>query len=197
MADPMQGATDKRVERTRRRVIEAAQRMLTASGPQAITYSALAEESGVGRATLYRHWPTIDDLWADVADIVTPGIELEPSGDLRSDLMRAMEVSVEIARSEAGRASLANLLQRAQWDDETFEFANTFSSLTPIGQVVRHGITSGQLPDSCAAETYESLLLGPLVLTALRTRGEFEEGLACTIVDFFMSALEAARTAGP
>jgi len=51
------------VDRTRRRITEAAVRLHTSVGPSATTMAAVAEEAGVTRLTLYRHFPTKDELF--------------------------------------------------------------------------------------------------------------------------------------
>ena len=78
-------ALDPRVQRSREAVFEAAHRLMHEGGPSAVTYSALSDASGVGRATLYRHWPTIDDLWAEMMEMASAAFLTELDGDLRSN----------------------------------------------------------------------------------------------------------------
>lgn len=52
------------MERTRRRITEAAIELHGTVGPAATTMSAVAEHAGVTRATLYRHFPNDDALFA-------------------------------------------------------------------------------------------------------------------------------------
>jgi AcrR family transcriptional regulator len=49
---------------TRRRITEAAVKLHGTVGPARTTVSAIAEEAGVQRATVYRHFPDIDSLFA-------------------------------------------------------------------------------------------------------------------------------------
>jgi AcrR family transcriptional regulator len=49
---------------TRRRITEAAVALHGSVGPARTTMSAVAERAGVQRQTLYRHFPTEDDLFA-------------------------------------------------------------------------------------------------------------------------------------
>jgi AcrR family transcriptional regulator len=49
---------------TRRRIVEAAVRLHGTIGPAATTISALAEEAGVTRLTVYRHFPDDGSLFA-------------------------------------------------------------------------------------------------------------------------------------
>jgi len=57
---------DPRVERTRAHVLGHARELLSAAGPNAVTYSELAKRARVTRQTLYRHWPTREALFADL-----------------------------------------------------------------------------------------------------------------------------------
>ena len=51
------------VEATRRRITEAAVDLHGSVGPARTTISAIAERAGVQRQTVYRHFPTEDDLY--------------------------------------------------------------------------------------------------------------------------------------
>jgi AcrR family transcriptional regulator len=52
------------MEATRRRITEAAVELHGSVGPARTTISAIAERAGVQRQTVYRHFPTDDDLFA-------------------------------------------------------------------------------------------------------------------------------------
>ena len=51
------------VDRTRERITEATVRLHTTIGPSAASMSAIAEEAGVTRLTLYRHFASRDELF--------------------------------------------------------------------------------------------------------------------------------------
>lgn len=51
------------VDRTRERITEATVRLHTTIGPAAASMSAIAEEAGVTRLTLYRHFASRDELF--------------------------------------------------------------------------------------------------------------------------------------
>lgn len=53
-----------KVDDTRQQIVEAAVRLHGTIGPAATTVSALAEEAGVTRLTVYRHFPDDADLFA-------------------------------------------------------------------------------------------------------------------------------------
>jgi AcrR family transcriptional regulator len=51
------------VDQTRLRITEAAMRLHTTVGPSNASMSAVAEGAGVTRLTLYRHFPSMDELF--------------------------------------------------------------------------------------------------------------------------------------
>jgi AcrR family transcriptional regulator len=53
---------DPRFERTTKLVTEAVLALMEEHGPEGVTHQRVAERAGVGRATVYRHWPTSWDL---------------------------------------------------------------------------------------------------------------------------------------
>jgi AcrR family transcriptional regulator len=52
------------VDRTRQRITDAAVRLHTSIGPSQASMSAVAEMAGVTRVTLYRHFPSMDELFS-------------------------------------------------------------------------------------------------------------------------------------
>src|ERR1700720_4295664 len=59
-------ATDPRAARRREAILAAAFDLLAREGPGAITHQRVAQQAGVGRATVYRHWAAPEDLLRDV-----------------------------------------------------------------------------------------------------------------------------------
>jgi AcrR family transcriptional regulator len=51
------------VDETRQRIVEATVRLHTTIGPASTTISAIADEAGVTRLTVYRHFPSIEELF--------------------------------------------------------------------------------------------------------------------------------------
>ena len=181
---------DRRVARTHDAVLGAARRLLFEGGPTALTYSALAEEAGVGRATLYRHWPTIDDLWSFISMSVTDEVAIEFTGDLRDDLIHAMQLAENAARSEEGRTSFATMLERSQWDDETRRFIEAFRHQSPVYKALARGVVDGTVPQSEDLAVATNLLLAPLMIEALFTRGDFSAALVEELVDRYLRAMK-------
>lgn len=58
-------------------------------GPTALTVDAVVARSGVARSTIYRHWPTRDDLLVDVFEYSVPTMAQPPAELGFAEAMRA------------------------------------------------------------------------------------------------------------
>jgi AcrR family transcriptional regulator len=86
------------VEQTRHRIVEAAIKLHTTVGPARTTISALAEEAGVTRLTVYRHFADEDELFDACR---SHWVELHPPPDpLRWQRMPASRDRVHQALQE-------------------------------------------------------------------------------------------------
>src|SRR5665648_195651 len=94
---------DPRVERTKVRVLEATRGLLVEGVQAGISHSALAARAGVGRATLYRHWPRLDQLFAELIADLGDRFEIEMVGKLRADLRAALHSMALLFNSPEGR----------------------------------------------------------------------------------------------
>src|ERR1700751_1131736 len=89
--------------RNRERVLEAAKAVFSAGGPEA-SLEAVARQAGVGIGTLYRHFPTREDLFEAV-------------------YRREVEQLSELAEQLKGDASPTEALRR--WLGSTVQFVAT------------------------------------------------------------------------
>ncbi len=69
-------------------VIDATRSLLAERGFAATTVEAIATRAGVGKATIYRRWPTREALLVAVTALDLPPIEAPDTGDLRGDLQQ-------------------------------------------------------------------------------------------------------------
>jgi AcrR family transcriptional regulator len=68
-------------------IIEATLVMLAERGFQAATIEAIAARAGVGRNTIYRRWPSKEELIADALHELTADLDAQESDDLYSRLL--------------------------------------------------------------------------------------------------------------
>lgn len=90
---------DPRPARSRARLLQAATALLRTGGPGAVTIDAVTREANVARATLYRHFPSANDLVAAAFMSLIPPPPMPPQdGSLRD---RLIAIVVEWAESIA------------------------------------------------------------------------------------------------
>lgn len=107
--DPSRGAA----------IIDAVIDILATLGLAALTADDVAAAAGVGKATIYRRWHTIDDLLVDAVSTlgVRPqDVDLGPvvGGTLRGDLIAVVTAATTGRRAQAERAILSALPHSAE-----------------------------------------------------------------------------------
>src|SRR4051812_30606243 len=90
----------------RRRMLQAAARILQKRGYAGLTMERVATESGAAKTTVYRQWPTkaalCMDLYLDVAD---RELRDPDSGDVETDLRYICDTVIQVqTRTIAGEA---------------------------------------------------------------------------------------------
>ena len=185
---------DPRVERTRARVLSAAHRLLQTGGPTAVTYSALAHESGVGRATIYRHWPTLDTLWPALVGEVGRTAAIEPTGDLRTDLTSALRLMARNLDSPERRIEVITMLQRAQLEAEARRFVRAIERHNPVRQSLEHAHHAGALREDIDLDVAAALLSGPVLQRALMAGLKADTRFIDAVVDAFLCSQTTADT---
>lgn len=185
-------STDPRVERTRATVLGTAADIVVELGPTALTVDAVVARSGVARSTIYRHWPTRDDLLSDVylycvPDLVQPPAELGFEDAVRfflHDLVRQlsdptwnrmMPALLALKAYEPNLAAIeANREQiQAELTDELFA----------------RGRREGLFADDYDSNRAVAQLVGPLLFAVLTGETSCDEALADEALRCFMAGL--------
>ncbi|AJK81464.1 TetR family transcriptional regulator [Mycobacterium avium subsp. paratuberculosis] len=205
----MSAATsDPRPARSRARLLEAAVTLLRAGGPSAVTVDAVTRTANVARATLYRHFPSGNDLLAAAFNSLIPASPTPPAeGSLRDRL-----VAVVLAQAEAV-AQAPTMMTAMTWlalgrDLEAWPQprADDSVAITTLRERIAQQYSEpfDVIFDSPeAAELGEvdrsraiALLIGPLVLGRLSTLPDFDyRECALAAVDGFLHVQRARARA--
>ncbi|OBH91396.1 TetR family transcriptional regulator [Mycobacterium sp. E2733] len=204
--------TDPRPARSRARLLEAAAALLSSGGPSAVTVDAVTRTANVARATLYRHFPSGNDLLAAAFNSLIPPAPTPPAeGSLRDRL-----VAVVLAQAESVAQAPA-LMTAMSWlsmgrdleempephDSDCADSAAITTLRERIAQ--QYAAPFDAIFDSPeAAELGEvdrsraiALLIGPLVLGRLSTLPDFDyHECALAAVDGFLYVQRAHNRAG-
>jgi AcrR family transcriptional regulator len=190
------GACDPRIERTRAAVLAAARDLFAEGGWDAVTHVAVAERSGVGRTTLYRHWPEASSLIREVLADDVAARSPAPTGDLRRDLVAQLEVFRERLQDEACTRSMVTIMERAAVDSDFAELrrAVTAACSQPMAEILARARADGRLPRALDLEAAVDQLSGPLAFRRLFARRSVTPQFVEQVVDDFLAAHRTRRS---
>jgi AcrR family transcriptional regulator len=199
--------TDPRPAQSRARLLEAATTLLRSGGPSAVTVDAVTRASKVARATLYRHFPSANDLLAAAFYALIPPAPVVPQeGSLRDRLVAAVRAQAElIAEVPVTVAAMSWLalgggIEQLPWGRTKQARTNTQGpEILSLRERVaeQYAAPFDAIFDSPDAATVlgevdrtraAALLLGPVVLGKLSTLADFDYiEIAEAAVDGFLA----------
>jgi AcrR family transcriptional regulator len=176
--------TDPRAARSREAILAAAFDLLAREGPGAITHQRVAQQAGVGRATVYRHWAAPEDLLRDVlfsAELpffATPALPLRPwlHAELRQladELTLPAVASLAIALMEQTRSGGAGASPHRHVTAITKRLAAAFALAVDAGEL-------DTAPDAALAAAH---LIGPLVYRTTLQAAAVPDRLLAGVID--------------
>ncbi|KUI48249.1 TetR family transcriptional regulator [Mycobacterium sp. GA-1199] len=198
----MSGAsTDPRPARSRARLLEAATTLLRAGGPSAVTIDAVTRTANVARATLYRHFPSANDLMAAAfLSLLNPAPMPPSEGGLRERLI-AVVVGWAESIAEASAMITAMTWMASGPDVGTYsevqqpdsDAVGTLRSRiialysAPFDAILDGAQAAEELDEVDRIQTI-ALLIGPLILGKLSTVADFDyRACAEASVDGFLA----------
>ncbi|OMC38882.1 TetR family transcriptional regulator [Mycobacterium sp. GA-1841] len=179
-------SSDPRPARSRARLLEAATSLLRSGGPSAVTVDAVTRAANVARATLYRHFPSGNDLLAAAFRTLLPVAPLPPEeGSLRDRLVALVQAQADsIAEAPISVTAMSWLALGGDMEQLPWREADSPEVRTLRERVAEHyALPFDAIFDSpeAIAELGEvdrtqaaALLLGPIVLGKLSTLTEFD-----------------------
>jgi AcrR family transcriptional regulator len=97
-----------RSARVRRAVLDATIDAVAHSGVVGLTVEDIADRSGVHKTTVYRRWPSLDDLVVEaLLDRAEEHVPVPDKGNLRSDLLAFVGAVAANITSPTGRALIS------------------------------------------------------------------------------------------
>ena len=159
-------AVDPRVDRSKRAALEGALSVLLEEGWEAVTLTRVAERSGVGRTTLYRHWPDRTALLRDALLLYGVGAGIVLTGELEADLAAILEATAAQLAPEEMRRLLATLFERSACAP-TEDFDVLLKELldrhvAPLRTVLSNAVARGELQADLDIEEGIVTLLAPI-----------------------------------
>ena len=182
-----------------RKVLEAGLRLVAERGVDGTSMDAIAELSGVSKATIYKHWSDKDALLLELMADVN-GLHLRPkfdSGDIRADLFAVLSYRPHERADVRERIMPQFMAYSAR--NPSFGDAWRAMVMEPprqeLRKLLKRGIEKGELSAELDPELSLALLLGPIIYwyIFLRRSAKNPKALAKGVVDAFWKAFGSPR----
>jgi AcrR family transcriptional regulator len=158
-----------RSQEAHERVLRTALDLFGERGIDATSMDAIAQSSGVSKATIYNHWANKEALLIDVMLMVN-GLDRDPEDvdtgdvcmDLTTVLTRRPPDQFDGARERMMPAMIAYSAVHSEFG-EAWRHRVMEPSRVALKKILRRGMKRSQLPTTLQMDTAMALLLGPLL----------------------------------
>jgi AcrR family transcriptional regulator len=176
----------KRSEDSRQAILAAALELTAEAGYAGLTIDGIAARSGTGKQTIYRWWPSKDDVLLEAgaakADLHVP---IPDKGSYRADLRAFLVASFVLGRQRQLTDVLRALMARAQIDEafgQRFRVAFLQRRRDALAVILDRAQARGELPAGVSPGTLTDIVFGVLWYRMLATRQPLDDRLADELV---------------
>ena len=188
-----------RSESAHKKVIAAALEIVSERGIDATSMDAIAAESGVSKATIYKHWANKDALLLEMMASLA-GLSDRPkfdSGDTRADIVAVLAYRVKENPTMRERI----LPQFVAYSATHTEFGNAWRNMAmepprrELRRLILKGIQENELSSDLDMDICLAVLLGPVLYWHIFLRNNIgdPQALAESVVDMFWRACGSGR----
>ena len=177
-------ATDPRAARSREAILAAGFDLLAREGPGAITHQRVAQQAGVGRATVYRHWAAPEDLLRDVLSSAELPFFATPALPLRSWLHAELrQLADELALPAVASLAIALMEQTRSGGAGASPHRHVTAITERLAAAFALAVDAGELDKSPAADLAAAHLIGPLVYRTTLQAAAVPDRLLAEVID--------------
>lgn len=158
---------------TDERIIEAAAQLLRKRGFERMTVDDVAAEAGVGKATVYRRWPSKDDLAvAAMERLYSVEMPHPDTGSIVTDLTESYRAVVNFVSSPEGSAYLKMSIAESVRDERIAALYRTATERTEgqARQMFERAIERGELRPDIDLDCCVQWLGGVIAARAITNR---------------------------
>jgi AcrR family transcriptional regulator len=189
----------KRSEGSRQAILAAALELTAEVGYGGLTVDGIAARAGTGKQTIYRWWPSKDDVLLEaLADRAALDVVVPDQGSYRADLQAFLIASFALSRLPQVPDILRALMARAQIDEEfgqRFRASFLQHRRDALAVLVDRARDRGDLPGKLAPDTVADVVFGVIWYRLLAGREPFGDRLASEIAST-LSAPDGNMPAG-
>ncbi len=185
------GAGRPRSEEAHQAILNATLELLVEAGFSALTVEGVASRAGVGKATIYRRWPSKLPLVVEAFGQL-PGFEEVDTGDLAEDLKKMLRSYLKEFNSTPLSAVLPSLAGERTHNPELSQLFEPVSKgrRRPLIRAFERAAERGEISRELDLELAADLVVGPIAVALFFKGGRLSPKMVGPMVDI---ALEGIR----
>ena len=175
---------DARVERSKHTVLEATYQLLTETGLGGFSVDEVSKRSGVAKTTIYRHWPSREELLLDACVTMGPKSQAPDTGNFKRDLTSLLEQIVHRLRTAPWAMVLPSIIDAAERDRPLAAVqAKIHAQMrSPISTIVDRANEKGELAKKLDSDEIVAQILGPLFYRRWFSREPLDNRFVSSVV---------------
>ena len=183
-----------RSEEAHQAILDATLELLVEVGVSALTVEGVASRAGVGKATIYRRWPSKLPLVVEAFGQL-PGFEDTDTGNLADDLKQMLRGYIQTCNNTPLASLLPSLAGERAHNPELSELIDPVSKQRrrPLLRALERAVERGELPDDIDLELLADLVVGPIAVSLFFRGGKLAPRMVGPSVDLALRGLVKTR----
>ena len=178
-----------RSEEAHRAILDATLELLVEVGFSALTVEGVANRAGVGKATIYRRWPSKLPLVIEAFGGL-PAFEDVDTGDVVRDLKKMLRSYLDLFNSTQLSAVLPSLAgERAHNPDLAAFDPVMLDRRQPLIRALERGVERGELAEDLDLDLAADLIVGPIAVRLYFSGRAVSPKLVGPMVDMALAGL--------
>jgi AcrR family transcriptional regulator len=188
------GAGRPRSEEAHQAILDATLALLAEVGFSALTVEGVAGRAGVGKATIYRRWPSKLPLVVEAFGGL-PSFEDTDTGSLESDLKAMLRSYLELFNKTPLAAVLPALASERAHDPALAELFDPVlvQRRAPLVQALERAVARGEIPADVDLDLAADLIVGPIAVRLFFTGRKIHAKLVDSMVDMALQGIRRAQ----
>ncbi|MDJ0785304.1 MAG: TetR/AcrR family transcriptional regulator [Myxococcota bacterium] len=179
-----------RSEEAHQAILDATLSLLQEVGFSALTVEGVAGRAGVGKATIYRRWPSKLPLVVEAFGQL-PGLEDHDTGSLAGDLKAMLRGYLSAFNDSPLATVLPSLAGERRHNPQLSELFEPVMAgrRAPLQSALRRAVERGELPDDIDLRLAADLVVGPIAVRLFFTGAKLHPDMVDPIVDLALRGL--------
>jgi AcrR family transcriptional regulator len=185
-----QAAGRPRSEEAHQAILDATLELLVEVGFSALTVEGVASRAGVGKATIYRRWPSKLPLVVEAFGRL-PAFEEVDTGSVAEDLKQILKGYIQAFNSTPLATVLPSLAGERAHNPELSELFDPVSRQRrlPLHRALERGVARGELAADLDLDLASDVVVGPIAVTLFFRGGRLQPRVVGPMVDLALRGL--------